>query len=192
MPLTTPGAAEAARKPGVVYNAADGSGRTYGGTIEAMPSTRPAAPSAPTITTSTQGGAFASGIGVQYSITAVDDGIESLPSSLSTLTTTGSGSTNSVTIAVPQTAGIEFYNIYGRSSGSQLYIMTVDSTTTTLKVDTGSITPAGAVPAGALTAGTALIRVPGVRGGTRVYQKDIVAVPATAIGTAGTYEYRRV
>lgn len=193
MPLTTPGAAEAARKPAVVYNAADGSGRTYGGTIELMPTTRPAAPSAPVVATTTVGGSLASGIGLQYSLTAVNDGIESLPSALSTLTTTGGGSTNSVTVTIPATGDIEFYNIYGRVTASQLYIMTVESSTTTIKTDTGAITPAGAVPSGALTAGTAVIRVPNVRGGTRVYQKDIVAIPATTtIGVAGTYEYRRI
>lgn len=192
MPLFTPGAAEVIRKPAVTYNAADGSGRTYGGTIEAMPTTRPAAPSAPTVVANASGGTLGTGLGVQYSITAVDDGIESLPSALSTLTTTGGGSTNSISITIPQTAGIEMYNIYGRTTGSQLYIMTVDSTTTTIKTDTGAITPSGAVPSGALAAGTAVIRVPMMRGGTRAYQKDIVAVPATTIGEAGKYEYRRV
>lgn len=192
MPLFTPGAAEAARNPVVVYNAADGSGRTFGATIESMPTTRPAAPAAPTVAASATGGTIGSGVGVQYSVTAVDNGIESLPSALSTLTTTGGGSTNSINITVPTVAGAEFYNIYGRASGSQLFILTVELSSTSVFTDSGAITPAGAVPSGALTAGTAVLRIPSVRGGTRIYQKNVVAVPATAIGEAGKYEYRRV
>ena len=192
MPLFALTANEALRKPIVNYNAADGSGRVYGAHVEGFPTTRPAAPSAATITTSTLGGSIGAGVGVQYSVTAVDDGIESLPSTLSTLTTTGGGSTNSVSLTIATVAGAEFYNVYGRASGSQLYIMTVDTSTTTVKTDTGAITPSGVVPAGALTAGTAVLRVPSIVGGTRPYQKNVVAAPATAIGEAGKYEYRRV
>lgn len=193
MPLFPLTAAEALRKPTVHYNAADGSGRTFGAYVESVASTRPAAPAAPTVATTTTGGTLGSGIGVQYSVTSVDDGIESLPSALSTLTTTGGGSTNAVQLTLATVAGAEFYNIYGRATGSQLYMMTVETATTTIKVDTGAITPAGAVPSGAITAGTAVLRIPWLATGTRLYNnRTIVAAPATTIGEVGKYEYRRV
>jgi len=56
MPLVTLTAAEALRKPTVIYNAADGSGRKYGATVERL-SVRPSTPGAfANITTSTGGG----------------------------------------------------------------------------------------------------------------------------------------
>lgn len=193
MPLFALTATEALRKPTVHYNAADGSGRTYGAYVENFASTRPAAPAAPTVAASATGGTIGTGVGVQYSVTSVDNGIESLPSALSTLTTTGGGSTNSVNITVPSVAGAEFYNIYGRASGSQLYVMTVELSSTTVFTDSGAITPVGAVPSGALAAGTVVLRIPNVGSGTRPYQRSsVVAGPAATIGEIGKYEYRRV
>jgi hypothetical protein len=99
----------------------------------------------PTITviTSPTGGTLAAGT-YCYSASSVSVYGETVPSPQQCVTTTGSTST----VSVLQSNGIataSYYNVYGRTSGSQL-LMTptgVSITASTLLFDNGSITPSG-------------------------------------------------
>jgi hypothetical protein len=191
MPLFALTAAEALRRPTVIYNAADGSGRTYGANVENVPTTRPAAPAVPVLVASTTGGTLLGTTSYSYVVSSVLNGVESLPSTAATVTS-GAGSTNKVTLTLATVSGITLYNVYGRTSSTEAYIMTVDTGGSTVASDTGAITPAGAKPSGALAAGSAVLRIPSLAGGTTLPRnKTILAVNATTPGEAGKYEYRR-
>ena len=103
----------------------------------------PAAPSAPAVGNSGTGGTLTAAT-YSYRISAVKGGGESLASTAGT-TVVGAGSTNICTITLPGTAGIA-YAVYGRVGGSELYIGT-SAVGATSFVDTGAVTPAGALPA---------------------------------------------
>jgi len=108
-------------------------------------------PAAPTVTAGFSGtlpsGTYA------YRITAVNASGETLASPVTTYSFGGSGgSVFSLTIGWSPVAGATGYNVYGRTAGSQLKINTSPVTGTSY-VDTGALTPAGAVP-GSNTTGT--------------------------------------
>jgi len=195
VPLFSLTAAEAARKPTVVYNAADGSGRTYGAYVDSFATTRPAAPAAPAITTTTAGGSILGTTALSYVVTSVLNALESLPSAAATITT-GAGSTNRVTLTLATVAGVNLYNVYGRTSGTEAFIMTVDTgVSTTVASDTGAITASGAKPSGAISTATVVLRIPNMPsiGAARGWPgRAIVAGPATSVGETGKYEYRRI
>lgn len=56
------------------------------------------------------------------------------------------GSTSAVTVNWTAVTGAEGYKVYGRTSGSELLIATITSGSTLSYVDTGAVTPAGALP----------------------------------------------
>jgi len=123
-----------------------------------------ATPAAPTAATATTGGTIPAGT-QSYRLTATAGGGETLPSTAVTQATTGSTST--VTLTWVAVSGATGYKVYGRTAGAELLIATVGAVTT--YIDTGSVTPAGALPtantsntAGAATYGT-LIALPGIR-----------------------------
>jgi hypothetical protein len=92
-----------------------------------------------------------------YRVSATDAGGETLASAEVTLTTVIASRQITVTwSAVPGATG---YRVYGRTSGSELFIGS--TTTATSFVDTGSVTPAGALPASNTTA-PSVITVTGV------------------------------
>lgn len=190
MPLVTLTAAEARRKPTVKYNSSDGK-RTYGAHVEAL-AVRPTAPSAPGLTTTTVGGVMAATTGMTYVVTAIANYVESLPSAAATVTT-GAGSTNSVDLTINTVTGARHYNVYGRTAGTELFIMTVDVGSTTVHRDTGAVTPSGAQPSGAITAGTVVLRIPNLPAGSGQFPRrhTILAEAATSLGQAGRYEYFR-
>ena len=107
---------------------------------------QPLAPPTITVTSTTTGGTLTAGT-YCYSATSVSVYGESLPSAQACTTTTGSTSTVSVfqSAVVPNA---NYYNVYGRTSGSQLLMTAngVTQNTTTLLVDTGSVTPSGTAP----------------------------------------------
>lgn len=100
-----------------------------------------------TVTGSTTGGTLAAAT-YSYRVTAVVDGVETPPVAAKT-GVVASGSTGSVTIDF--TVGLASFptatawKVYGRSAGTELLIATVTAPTATY-VDTGSVTPAGALP----------------------------------------------
>lgn len=74
-------------------------------------------------------------------------------------------STNTVTVNWGAVAGATGYRVYGRTTGAELFIAAVSGSTLTF-VDTGAITPAGALPA-ANTSNLALLSTTlGVKHGT--------------------------
>lgn len=95
-----------------------------------------------TATEHTTGGVLAAGT-YGYRVSAADDSGVTVPSTEATATTTGT--TSSVTVAWAAIDGAQSYKIYGRTSGSELLLATVSGSTLSW-VDTGALTPAGAMP----------------------------------------------
>lgn len=92
--------------------------------------------------TATTGGTLAAGT-YSYRVSAIDGaGGETLASAETAQATTGATST--VTVNWGAVSGATGYKVYGRTAGAQLLIATVGAVTT--YVDTGAVTPAGALP----------------------------------------------
>lgn len=101
-----------------------------------------------TVTGSTTGGTLAADT-YSYRVSVVVNGVES-PAVAAKTGVVASGSTGSVTIDF--TTGLASFptatawKVYGRTAGSELLIATVSAPTATY-VDTGAVTPDGALPA---------------------------------------------
>lgn len=109
------------------------------------------APPAPGSSTSASGGTLAAAT-YTYRITAVINGIETTASAQKSQATTGSTSTVTITwtsiyATSPYNAATAF-KVYGRS-GTETLMATVAPGTATSFVDTGSVTPSGAMPSAA-------------------------------------------
>lgn len=149
MPLRT---ALLRRGDTVSYRAA--SGKTYNVTVTGE---QPATPAAPTVTNQAAGGTL--GIGTfSYRVSAVIKNAESQASTAGT-TTTAAGSTNQCTVSWGAVTGAQAYRVYGRTGGSELFIAEVAGGTLSY-IDTGAVTPAGALP----TAGEVGGRIGSIRG----------------------------
>ena len=108
---------------------------------------------APTVTATAAitGGTLAVGL-YSYRVAALNDVGTTLASTAATATV-ASGTTGSVVISWPHTQGAISYKIYGRTGGSELLIATNTLTTAGCRyVDTGSVTPSGALPGANTTA----------------------------------------
>lgn len=92
-------------------------------------------------TTSTTGGSLAAGT-YYYRVSALDKHGETLASTETSQVTTGATST--VTVNWGAVTGATGYKVYGRSTGAQQLLATVGAVTT--YVDTGAVTPSGALP----------------------------------------------
>jgi len=107
------------------------------------------APPVPTSSTLTTGGTLAAAT-YSYRISAVINGIETGASVAKTETTTGATSTVTISWATIATTspynGATSFKVYGRTGGSELLMGTVNMPTTSF-IDTGSVTPSGALPA---------------------------------------------
>jgi hypothetical protein len=91
--------------------------------------------------TATGGGTLAAGT-YYYRVTALNAQGETIASVETSQVTTGATST--VTVNWTAVTGATGYKIYGRSTGAELFMQTVGAVTTW--IDTGSVTPAGALP----------------------------------------------
>lgn len=102
------------------------------------------ASAAPASSTATTGGTVADGT-MSYRVTFVSFGTETAPSVAKTQVTSGGG-TSTVTIDVTAIAPpfATSWKLYGRSSGTELLMQTISLPTKTF-IDTGSITPSGAL-----------------------------------------------
>lgn len=135
-----------------------------------------------TVTPSAAGGTLASAT-YSYKVTAVVDGVETPPVAAAK-TAVVTGPTGSVTINF--TTGLASFptatawKVYGRVGGSELLIATVTAPTATY-VDTGAVTPAGALP-------TATSAVRFRNRGTKVTQTQIPL--ATTTKQTGAYTNR--
>jgi hypothetical protein len=126
------------------YVAYDGS---YNGLINGIGGIQVTQINPPTfsLATATTGGTLAAGT-YAYRVSATTYGnLETTAATEQTIVTTGTTST--VTISWTAVLGATGYKVYGRSSGGELLITTISNPTTTSYVDTGSVTPSGALPA---------------------------------------------
>lgn len=100
-----------------------------------------------TVTGATTGGTLAAAT-YSYRVSVVVNGVES-PAATAETGVVASGTTGSVTIDF--TVGLTSFptatawKVYGRTAGTELLIATVSTPTATF-VDTGAVTPAGALP----------------------------------------------
>jgi plastocyanin len=120
----------------------DAKGKTHNVQVTGTQAGTGAAPSAPVVGNSGTGGTLTAAT-YSYRISAVKGGAESLASTAGT-TVVGAGSTNICTITLPGAAGVQ-YAVYGRVGGSELFIG-LSAVGATSFVDTGAVTPAGALP----------------------------------------------
>ncbi|MHB0992630.1 MAG: hypothetical protein ACYC0M_15335 [Burkholderiales bacterium] len=105
------------------------------------------APTGTSVSTATTGGTLAAAT-YGYRVSAVYPWGESAASLEMTVATTGTTSENTIHWTLPAQATAA--KIYGRTSGAELLITTVLAGTTSY-VDTGSVTPSGALPTGTIT-----------------------------------------
>lgn len=117
----------------------DSRGKTHNAVVKA---TQPATPSAPAVSNQGTGGTLTAAT-YSYRITRVKNGVESAPSTAGT-TVVAAGTTNQCTVTLPGEAGFA-YKVYGRTGGTELLIGTTAVGATSF-VDTGAVTPAGALP----------------------------------------------
>lgn len=101
-------------------------------------------PSISSFSTNSTGGSLAGNTTYYYRVSAVNDIGETLASTEQSTTTAVGTSTNTVTINWGAIAGATSYNVYGRTSGGELKIA---NTASNSYIDTGTITPSGALPA---------------------------------------------
>lgn len=100
-------------------------------------------PAAPTATPSAGGGTLANG-SYSYSITAIGEMGETLPSTATAATVTGGP--GKVTLQWAEVVGARGYKVYGRTAGTLRLMATLGSTARTF-VDDASITPNAAISA---------------------------------------------
>lgn len=141
-----------------------------------------AAPAQPVLTTSATGGTLAAAT-YSYRISAVIGGIESAASVTKAQVTTGTTSTVTVdwtTIAATSPySSASAFKVYGRTGGSELLMGTVNMPTTNF-VDTGAVTPSGALPTVTNSVRLKLIHV----------KQLVTALKATAMKQANRYYTR--
>jgi hypothetical protein len=111
-------------------------------------------PGAPTLSFATTGGTLAAATAVNYRIVARNSSGVTLPGPEGTATAPGgTTATNTATVSWAAVTNAASYDVYGRTTGGELFIANV---TTTSFTDTGSIVPAGALP----TSNTAALAIP--------------------------------
>lgn len=158
MPLRT-----AVRGDNVSYRNANGESRNM-----VVSASQETAPAAPTTTPAGTGGTLAAAT-YSYRVSKVVNGIETQASTATTQATTGATSTVTVDFATGYDTRATSYKVYGRVGGSELLMATVTNPTTTF-VDTGAVTPSGALPAAT----------------TAVTLADPYGAPLTAVAKATT------
>lgn len=109
-------------------------------------------PTNDTFITAGTGGTLVHSTTYYYRVSALNAYGETLASTETSLATASNGSADTSTITVKwlAVAGATGYKVYGRSTGAELLIGTVGAVL--LFVDTGAVTPAGALPAANTTA----------------------------------------
>lgn len=103
-----------------------------------------------THTTATTGGSLTAAT-YYYRVSAINALGETLASTETSIVVPGGTSTNIVTVKWAAVTGATGYRVYGRATGAELFIAEVG--VVLQYVDTGAITPAGALPAANTTAG---------------------------------------
>lgn len=136
MPLRT-----ALKKRGDTVSYRAPNGKSYNVTVIAD---QPATPTLNVPTTQLTGGTLGTAVTCSYRLAVVISNAESQGSTAQQVIT-GAGTTNQVTLTWSAVTGATAYRIYGRTAGAQLFMTEVAAGTLTF-IDTGAITPAGALP----------------------------------------------
>jgi len=108
------------------------------------------APTGIAVSTATTGGSIAASTTNTYQVSALYPWGESAPSAPVSVTTGSGTATNENTISWTLPTGAIAAKVYGRTSGSELFIAQVAAGTSSY-TDTGSVTPSGALPTGTFT-----------------------------------------
>lgn len=153
----------------VIYRATSGDTRSM-----VVLAKQSAAPPQPTPSTSTTGGTLAAAT-YSYRLSKVVLGIESLAAAAVTQVTTGATSTVTLDWSATVDPRASSYKVYGRTGGTELLMGTVSAGTTNF-VDTGAVTPSGALPAA----------------NTNISVLDPYGAPRTNIAKATTYKATNV
>jgi hypothetical protein len=111
-----------------------------------------ATPVASTFTTATTGGTLAQNTTYYYRVAATDATGTTLAFAEVSKITGNTTGTNTITVVWLKVTGATGYKVYGRTTGAELLMATITSGSTLTWVDTGSVTPSGALP-GANTTG---------------------------------------
>lgn len=193
-PAATPsgtGGTLAAATYGYRVSATNAGGETAASPVQIASMAPLASPAAPTITTGFNG-SLPSGT-YAYRVSAVNDLGQTLAGPQAVRTFGGSGGgTYSQTVAWAPVAGATGYNVYGRTVASNLKINTSPVVGTSF-VDTGALTPSGAVPASnttGTTTGSVVLNWPAVTGATgyKVYGRTVGAeLLMASLGAVLTY-----
>ena len=103
-------------------------------------------PIAATFSTASTGGTLAGNTTYYYRVTATNPQGETLPGPEASIAVPAGTNTNTVTVNWTTILGATGYKVYGRSTGAELLMQTITSGATSSWVDTGSVTPSGAMP----------------------------------------------
>lgn len=143
-----------------------------------------AAPVNATFTTATTGGTLLDLTTYYYRVAAVNaQGGTSLASTETSLETGNStANTNTLTVKWAAVTGATSYKVYGRTTGGELFMATVTAPTLQF-VDTGSITPSGALP----TSATSNVTFNLYQGISSTLGSDTIigGIPAIAVASSG-------
>jgi len=152
-------------------------GQTFNATVRTL---QPAVPASADFTVANDGtGGTLGAATYSYRITNVVNGVEGAPVAAKT-TVVGAGSTNKCTITFPNATATSVYGVYGRVGGSELLIGYSTAGATTF-VDTGAVTPAGALPTADGRVGL-ITPTKGLQNG----KQGVTAIKATAMRGAGS------
>lgn len=196
---TTTGGQNVYYAPGNVTTFTDTGAANTAGTV---PASNTAVSSTNTNTITWGAVTGATGYRVYRGTAAGGENVYYAPGNVTTYTDTGAASTagsppasntattntNTVTVNWGAVTGATGYKIYGRTSGGHLFIATVGNVTA--YIDTGSVTPAGALPASNTTSGGVVVNWGAVTGATgyKVYGRSTGAqLLIASVGAVTTY-----
>lgn len=117
-----------------------------------------------------------------YRVSALGAAGETLASTETSQVVGAGTNTNTVTVNWAAVSNATGYKVYGRATGAELLIATVGNVTT--YIDTGSVTPAGALPASNTTGGSAGLSsdvavAAGVHVNVGIFTADAAGIPGS-------------
>ena len=140
-----------------------------------------------TFTTATTGGTLVPGT-YCYRVAAMDGIGTTLASTETSIVVPSGTSTNTVTVNWSKIAGATGYKVYGRTTGAELLIGTVTGGSVLSFVDSGSVTPSGALPSSNST-GSLSMNGTLTTGGLTAYANGAVYVGTSLLGGNGSQSF---